>query len=233
MTMNRRETETPGRPTSPPPMVNGAVADMDGGTWQPANVALIATAGTVFILLVLRVWSALSAAPMPTEHVPTRDVVYRIDLNRASVDELAQLPGIGLITARRIVEDRTRHGPFRSVADLDRVRGIGTRTLERLRRWVFVAPRTDGEVPPSTNDRRIEPVSERKLDINRATAEELDRLPRIGPVLAERIIAARKEQPFVSVDDLQRVPGIGPKTINTLRPYISVGSHGSEVSNRK
>ncbi len=55
------------------------------------------------------------------------------------------------------------------------------------------------------------------LDINRATSEELQRLPGIGPVLAGRIIAAR---PFASADDLARVSGIGDRKYAVLRPYF-------------
>lgn len=56
-----------------------------------------------------------------------------VDLNRASVADLAALPGIGERTAQRIVDDREAKGPFRTVDELDRVRGIGPRTVEKLR----------------------------------------------------------------------------------------------------
>jgi competence protein ComEA len=55
-----------------------------------------------------------------------------LDLNRASAEELELLPRIGPTLARRIIEDREQRGPFRSVHDLTRVRGIGPRTLEGL-----------------------------------------------------------------------------------------------------
>jgi competence ComEA-like helix-hairpin-helix protein len=56
----------------------------------------------------------------------------RLDLNRASADELEGLPGIGPKTAQRILEDRRTRGPFRKVSDLTRVKGIGAKTLARL-----------------------------------------------------------------------------------------------------
>ncbi len=55
------------------------------------------------------------------------------------------------------------------------------------------------------------------LDPNSASAEALQNLPGIGPVLAQRIIAAR---PFQSADELRRVPGIGPAKYAVLRPYF-------------
>jgi competence protein ComEA len=62
-----------------------------------------------------------------------------IDLNQASRDELTQLPGIGPTLADRIIADRAANGPYRHVADLTRVRGIGPRTLEKVLPHVHVA----------------------------------------------------------------------------------------------
>ena len=59
------------------------------------------------------------------------------------------------------------------------------------------------------------------ININRADALELQLLPSIGPVLAERILAHRQEQgDFHSLDDLDAVKGIGPKTIQKISPYL-------------
>ncbi len=66
-------------------------------------------------------------------------------------------------------------------------------------------------------------LGENLLDINRASTEELEALPGIGPVLAARIIAYREEHgPFRSVEDLLRVPGIGPATLKRIRELITV-----------
>lgn len=56
----------------------------------------------------------------------------RIDPDRAGLQELRRLPGVGPGIARRIVEDRERNGPFGSLLGLDRVPGVGDRLLERL-----------------------------------------------------------------------------------------------------
>jgi competence protein ComEA len=62
-----------------------------------------------------------------------------------------------------------------------------------------------------------------KLDLNRATAEELQGLPGIGPVLAQRVIAQRTTHgPFHTVDDLRDVKGIGKKRMDQLRPLVMV-----------
>src|SRR5690606_1678075 len=56
-----------------------------------------------------------------------------IDLNEATLEELQALPGIGPGLARRIVEERERRGPFTSLEDLARVRGIGPARVDALR----------------------------------------------------------------------------------------------------
>lgn len=66
-----------------------------------------------------------------------------------------------------------------------------------------------------------------KLNINRASPTELENLPGIGPALAARIVAFREAHgPFASVDDLVRVSGIGPKTIDRLRDLVTVDDEG-------
>ncbi len=61
------------------------------------------------------------------------------------------------------------------------------------------------------------------VDLNRASAQELDALPGIGPVLAQRIVAHRDEQgPFRSVDQLDDVPGIGPTIFAELAELVTV-----------
>jgi competence protein ComEA len=62
-----------------------------------------------------------------------------------------------------------------------------------------------------------------KLNINRATASDFDTLPRIGPTLAERIVAFRDDNgPFASIDDLGNVPGIGDVTLAGFRDQLTL-----------
>jgi competence protein ComEA len=62
-----------------------------------------------------------------------------------------------------------------------------------------------------------------KININSATAAELDSLSGIGPTKAQAIVDYRDENgPFRTVDDLLNVPGIGPKTLETIRDQITV-----------
>ena len=93
---------------------------------------------------------AANAPPVPDTAAAGRDTAAaggppaaareagRIDVNRALASELDALPGIGPVLARRIVEHRRLHGPFRSLEELRAVRGLGPRLLERLRPRVKV-----------------------------------------------------------------------------------------------
>jgi competence protein ComEA len=65
---------------------------------------------------------------------------YEVDINRADWPEMVQLPGLGETLARRIIADRQEHGPFRDIDDLNRVDGIGLRTLERIRPYLMPIP---------------------------------------------------------------------------------------------
>jgi competence protein ComEA len=66
-----------------------------------------------------------------------------------------------------------------------------------------------------------------KLNVNLASAEELERLPGIGPALAARIVAHREAHgPFRTVDDLLRVSGIGPKTLDGFRDLVTTDPAG-------
>jgi competence protein ComEA len=61
------------------------------------------------------------------------------------------------------------------------------------------------------------------LDLNHATAADLDALPGIGPVLAQRIIDYRQAHgPFKKIDDLENVSGIGPKKLARIKPYLLI-----------
>jgi DNA uptake protein ComE-like DNA-binding protein len=63
------------------------------------------------------------------------------------------------------------------------------------------------------------------IDLNRATFNELTQLPGIGEVIADRILDAREVKLFQSIDDLRnRVKGIGEKTLEEIRPFLSVGN---------
>lgn len=152
----------------------------------------------------------------------------RLDPNTASEEELDRLPGIGPAAARAIVASRIAEGPFGDVGALTRVRGIGPATVERLAPHLALGPgggggRARGAVTaPLRAARSAAPSANhqpaRAIDLNRATAEELEQVRGIGPALAARIIARRDEVGgFGRVEDLIEVRGIGPVTLQSMR----------------
>lgn len=61
------------------------------------------------------------------------------------------------------------------------------------------------------------PLPEGKINVNTATAEQLETLPRVGPALSKRIIAGR---PYANLEALDAVKGIGPKLLEALTPLV-------------
>ena len=61
-----------------------------------------------------------------------------------------------------------------------------------------------------------------RVDVDRADVTEITRLPRVGPALAQRIVAWRAAHgPFGSLERLDSVPGIGPRLVEALRPFVT------------
>jgi competence protein ComEA len=103
-----------------------------------AIVWLLAT--SLLILLGIH-WLRLShwgRDPIEIRGQMPREYYYSVDINQASWVEWAQLDGIGEKLARRIVADREERGPFRDVADVSRVKGIGPKLLEKMKPFLRV-----------------------------------------------------------------------------------------------
>jgi competence ComEA-like helix-hairpin-helix protein len=140
----------------------------------------------------------------------------RIDVDRASAQDLQRLPGVGSGLARRIVEERSRAGPFGDTAGLRRVPGIGPSKLARMAPNLAFSspPRLAVAAPPAlpgpvlsgamaTGERVTTEV------INRGSLADLERISGIGKRRAARIVAFRDSAgPFRSPSDLARVLGI-------------------------
>jgi len=101
--------------------------------WRAARVALAT--------MMLLAWAAALpvAATEPAKGGGSRSgPAQPIDINRASAEELTAIPGVGMTIAQRIVDFREKNGPFRRVEDLLKVKGIGEKSLEKIRPHVKV-----------------------------------------------------------------------------------------------
>ena len=95
---------------------------------------------TLLVLLALLVATAAAPALVAAATEP-------VDLNQASVAQLESLDGIGSAKAQAIVDFRDANGPFASVDDLRKVRGIGDKLLASLRPQLTVGNDRDGSAP--------------------------------------------------------------------------------------
>jgi competence protein ComEA len=106
----------------------------------------IAALGLVALITLAGYWFAHGGhrgSLIEIERAEPRPALFQVDLNSANWPELAQLPGVGETLARRIVQSRQEHGNFTDHDDLRRVRGIGPRTLERLKPYFRPIPAGD------------------------------------------------------------------------------------------
>ncbi|HAM40975.1 MAG TPA: competence protein ComEA [Candidatus Omnitrophica bacterium] len=97
--------------------------------------------------------------------------------------------------------------------------GLGLLIWQQRRPAIGVA---EGPEPPYAQWEALVQQA-RQVNVNQATAEELERLPEIGPTTALRIIEYRRQHgQLQSPEELLNVPGIGPKTLDALREYLVV-----------
>lgn len=110
---------------------------------------MLAGATLVALVLLGLYWLDMSGwgrRAIEIERLPQHALDYRVAPNRANWVEWAQLPGLGEVLSKRIVEDCNQNGPFRTADDLLRVRGIGPKKLEAIR------PFLDFPSTPTAND---------------------------------------------------------------------------------
>jgi competence protein ComEA len=152
----------------------------------------------------------------------------RIDADLASAAELARLPRLGLALAKRIVADREARGPFGGPAGLDRVPGVGPGLLAAIGpHLAYSGPSSLGANLPITSTRPGAPAElsgTTVVDLNTADVTMLDGLPGVGPARARAIVGFREANgPFHAVQELARVPGIGPAALARLQGRVRVG----------
>lgn len=147
-----------------------------------------------------------------------------IDADRATAQELARLPRVGFSLAQRIVADRDSGGLFGSLAGLDRVSGVGPGLLRVVGPYLtFSGGAGIHPVPPPPPTGAVSashPTS--PVNLNTASAGELERLPLIGASRALAIVAWRERHgSFKTLDDLIMVPGVSRRMAEAIRHLVA------------
>ena len=153
-----------------------------------------------------------------------------VDVNGAPAEEIARLPRIGMSLAKHIVADRTAHGLFRGLTDLDRVPGVGSALLAELKGRVSFGG-VNTEVPTPSDDANLstsggyasstEGGARGPIDLNTASEADLLALPGIGQARARAILAYRREKgSFAAVSDLGKISGFGRSLVARLTPLL-------------
>ena len=99
-----------------------------------AATLMAAALSAILLLWIYR--GGLRGELINIEQAPAIKIQFQLDINRADWPEWTLLPGIGEMLARRIVESRTTEGPFATHDDLQRVKGIGPKTLVAIRPYL-------------------------------------------------------------------------------------------------
>ncbi len=157
------------------------------------------------------------------------------DINTASATDFQRVRGIGPVKAQAIINYRNQFGPFQSLDALARVKGIGPATVENFRRANFCIQKSsrtndhpNRQTPVPSND----PTGNNCHNINTANTVVLQRVKGIGPAKAQTIIDYRNQfGPFQSVDELTRVKGIGPVTVENFRRGGFCAQESTSTSN--
>ena len=191
-------------------------------------LVVVTGAGGLFYLLkrpqpapIILLTPVPSATPSPTP-TPTPAPV------RVYVTGAVQAPDVYLLLPGSIVKDAiAAAGGSTADADLDRI-NLAVQLADQQQ--VHVPRRGEGTlpVPPpaadagSAEERPATPSAASPLNINTASTSELEALPGIGPAFAQRIVDYREQNgPFVTVEQLTEVKGIGPATLAKLEGLIT------------
>ncbi|MFP4343939.1 MAG: ComEA family DNA-binding protein [Anaerolineales bacterium] len=162
---------------------------------------------------------ALYCAPQPAEGTPRPTPTLRP--LQVYVSGAVEAPDVVTLPPGSLVRDAVAAaGGASDAADLDAIN--------------LAAPLNDNEhvivpargSPPAPEGSGVtpRPAGTGKININTATATQLESLPRIGPAKAQEIVAYREAHgPFQSIEEIQNVSGIGPGIFSSIEPHITTG----------
>lgn len=172
------------------------------------------------LLVVSAVCLSMTAQAQQSKQEGPKKDAAKLNLNTAKLSELEALPGIGPGLSVAIAEAR----PFKTIDDLKKVKGMTEAKVAAIADKVTVggeaAPaKTAGKTTAKAKSKAPKLAPGQKININKASLEELDALPNVGAVKAKAILDAR---PFQSIEDLKKVKGIGPSTFEKIKDLVTL-----------
>jgi competence protein ComEA len=175
----------------------------------------------------------------------------KVDVNSADLATLETLPGVGPAIAKKIIAGR----PYKTLSDLGNVKGLSAAKLNTMKDLLVFGRTAEASTPqapkaaktPKALPSEASTASTRsgsatspastagstvsklapgeQLNINTASAADLDKLPGIGPTKAQAIVDYRNQNgDFKSIEDIEKVKGIKGGTFSKIKPYIKVSN---------
>ncbi|WP_336250709.1 ComEA family DNA-binding protein [Stomatohabitans albus] len=208
----------------------GVIVVLSALAWwltQPKTMEQFSTAPPSPIII-----SASSSAPIPPSSLP-QDSEHDVLHSASPAPTAIAVHVVGAVTRPGVVE---LSPGSRAEAAINAAGGFTDQADERSIN--LAQPLTDGQqlivaasgepIPPPpgapgpvSGTAKGNPDGQGRISINTASQEELEALPGVGPKTAEAIVGYRQEHgPFTAVDHLEAVPGIGRKTVDRLRDYL-------------
>ena len=171
-----------------------------------AVIGVIAVAGSFAIFR----HSQSEQLPILPPAIPTIESSITVDVSGAVIH-----PGVYSLSANsRVIDAIKAAGSVKANADLT---SVNQARILRDGEQIFI----DSNTPGSSH--RASQAKNGPINVNRATAKELEALPGIGPVLANRIVDYRKSHgSFMTLDELQKVSGIGGSKFTLLKSKITL-----------
>ena len=186
------------------------------------TILKISFVGVVLMMAVLMLMSYTGSALAKKAEAP-KAAVALIDINTATEKELEGIKGVGSATAKKIVANR----PYNTVDDLSKA-GLKPKAIEALKPFVTAGKAQAAPVTAAASKASGAVTSKAAeaqkavgglVDINNATAKELEGIKGVGPATANKIVAGR---PYKSVDELSKA-GLSAKAIEAIKPFVTVG----------
>ncbi len=146
----------------------------------------------------------------PNKFAKKEDVVFKkMDLNKATIEELRKVYGIGEKLSERIIKYRAKLGGFTTASQLEDVYGLKPEVIQKVWQRFYLNK--------SNTYQKSDEVALKKIDLNKATIEELRKVYGIGEKLSERIVNYRtKIGGFVTESQLEDVYGLKPEVIQNV-----------------